>query len=57
MQTTLDPFYVKSDSLTGNIAGLPGQLPPVWEEFAVSPKLLERVVGSKEELKVDPIKS
>lgn len=56
VETTLDPFYIKSDSVTGNIAGLPGQLPPVWEEFVISPKLLERVVGSKEELKVDPVK-
>ncbi len=56
VQTTLDPFYVKSDSLTGNVIGLPGQLPPVWEEFSIKAKLLERVVGSKEDLKVDPIK-
>jgi len=56
VQTSLDPFYVKSDSLTGNVVGLPGQLPPVWEEFSVSTKLLERVVGAKEELKVEPIK-
>lgn len=56
VQTTLDPFYVKADSLTGNVVGAPGQLPPVWEEFSIAPKLLESVVGSKEELKVDPIK-
>ena len=56
VQTSLDPFYVKSDSLTGNVVGLPGELPPVWEEFSVGTKLLERVVGAKEELKVEPIK-
>jgi translation initiation factor 2 subunit 3 len=56
VQTTLDPYYVKADSLTGNMVGLPGQLPPVWEEFAIKPTLLERVVGAKEEVKVDPIK-
>ncbi|MEK6903893.1 MAG: translation initiation factor IF-2 subunit gamma [Nanoarchaeota archaeon] len=54
--TSLDPFYVKSDSLTGNIVGKQGQLPPVWYELKLKPELLQRVVGTKEDVKVDTIK-
>ena len=54
--TKLDPFYVKSDSLTGNIVGLKDKMPPVLYELDLKPTLLERLVGTKEELKIDPIK-
>ena len=56
LMTKLDPFIVKADSLSGNIAGHKEHLPPVWESFELKPALLDRVVGSKEELKVEPIK-
>lgn len=54
--TELDPSIVKSDKLVGNIAGIPGKLPPVWYSLALKVQLLERVVGIKEETKVEPIK-
>jgi len=54
--TSLDPSIVKSDQLTGLIAGLPDKLPKVWYEFNLKTTLLQRVIGSEEELKVDPIK-
>jgi translation initiation factor 2 subunit 3 len=54
--TSLDPSIVKSDSLAGNVAGFPGKLPPVWDDLNLEVHLLERVVGAKEEIKVDPIK-
>ena len=54
--TLLDPSIVKSDSLSGNVVGLKGKMPPVWEEVKLKSTLLERVVGTKEELDVDPIK-
>jgi len=54
--TSLDPTIVKSDSLAGNVAGLPGKLPPVWDDLNLEVHLLERVVGAKEDIKVDPIK-
>ena len=54
--TSLDPSLVKSDSLSGNIAGDIGKLPPILYEFDLKPHLLERVVGAKDELKVEPIK-
>lgn len=54
--TKLDPNLVKADSLAGNVLGLIGKLPPVWHEFNLKPELLERIVGAKDELKVEPIK-
>jgi len=54
--TSLDPTIVKSDKLSGSIAGLPDKLPPLFYEFLLEVHLLERVVGIKDELKVNPIK-
>ena len=54
--TELDPSVVKSDRLTGNMVGKPGTLPKTWRHMKLNVTLLERVVGSKEQLKVDPIK-
>lgn len=54
--TKLDPVLTKSDNLIGNVIGLPGKLPPIWYEFTLEPHLLQRLVGSKEELIIEPIK-
>jgi translation initiation factor 2 subunit 3 len=54
--TKLDPSVVKSDSLVGNIVGLTGHMPEAKDKLKLEPKLLERVVGSKEELKVEDVK-
>ncbi|MDP6642382.1 MAG: translation initiation factor IF-2 subunit gamma [Candidatus Nanoarchaeia archaeon] len=56
VSTKLDPSIVKADSLIGSVVGLEGKLPGVWYEFELEPKLLDRVVGAKDELVVDPIK-
>jgi len=56
MMTDLDPSVVNSDKLTGNIVGIPGKLPKIWYNLDLEAHLLERVVGAKEDLKVDPIK-
>ncbi len=55
IMTDLDPAIVKADSLTGNLVGLPGKLPPVWSNLILEITLMDRVVGSVEELKVNPI--
>lgn len=57
IMTDLDPSIVNSDKLTGNVVGLPGKLPKIWYSFELECYLLDRVVGSKEELKVEPIKN
>jgi len=56
IQTSLDPAIVHSDSLTGNLVGYPEKLPKVWYSIVLEVHLLERVVGSQEELAVEPIK-
>jgi translation initiation factor 2 subunit 3 len=54
--TELDPGVVKSDALAGSLVGYKEKLPDVLNELTLDVKLLDRVVGSKEELKVDPLK-
>ena len=55
--TELDPSVTKSDGLIGRIIGKPGTLPQVQTKLSMGITLLERVVGSAEELKVDSIKT
>ena len=54
--TSLDPSVVKSDQLTGSLVGVPGKLPKVWNELILDVHLLQRVVGTQEELNVEPVK-
>jgi len=54
--TELDPFLTKADGLVGNIIGLPGKLPETRSRINLEIHLLERVVGAKEEMKMDNIK-
>ncbi|MDY6775333.1 MAG: translation initiation factor IF-2 subunit gamma [Halobacteria archaeon] len=53
--TGLDPSLTKGDSLAGQIAGDPDELPPVVDEFTMEVDLLDRVVGMDEGKKVEPI--
>lgn len=55
--TKLDPSITKSDALVGQVAGIPGKLPPTIDGFIMETKLLERVVGVTDESAVDPIRS
>jgi len=54
--TSLDPSIVKSDSLAGCIVGHVDKMPNVFKDLRLKIELLDRVVGMKEELKVDNIK-
>ena len=54
--TKLDPSLTKADSLSGSVAGAKGKLPDVLHSFEMETELLERVVGTKDETKVVPIK-
>ncbi len=56
VMTGLDPSITKSDAFSGNILGTPGKLPPVWNALDLEIHLLERVVGARDELVVEPIK-
>ena len=52
--TALDPSLTKSDNLVGNAVGRPDKLPPVLDKLRIEYRLLERVVGLKQEVKVEP---
>jgi len=55
--TSLDPSITKSDGLTGRMVGYPEKLPKVAHEFKMKTTLLERVVGTASDIKVDEIKT
>ena len=54
--TRLDPSLTKSDSLSGSLVGAPGTLPPMWEQLKLQVHLLERAIGTKEEVEITEIK-
>jgi len=54
--TKLDPAITKSDTLVGQVAGHPGNLPPVWEKLRFDVTLMERVVGATSEQVIEPLK-
>jgi translation initiation factor 2 subunit 3 len=54
--TKLDPSITKADNLVGNVVGKPGHLPPVRNTLTIEYQLLERVVGAKEFVKIQPIR-
>ncbi len=56
LMTELDPSITKSDILVGNLVGLPGELPEAVDEINIEVELLDRVVGSEDMDKVNPIK-
>ena len=55
--TELDPSLTKSDNLVGQVAGIPGNIPPTIDGFIMDTTLLPRVVGVTDEYKVEPIHS
>ncbi|MBU7024823.1 MAG: translation initiation factor IF-2 subunit gamma [Theionarchaea archaeon] len=54
--TRLDPSLTKSDSLSGSVVGAPGMLPPLWKKLTLNVHLLERAIGTKEEVEITEIK-
>jgi len=55
--TNLDPVLTKADSLVGRVVGPPETLPEIVSKMSVEVHLLERVVGTAEDLKVEGIKT
>jgi len=56
IMTSLDPAVISSDRLVGNVVGLPDKLPPIWHNLTLETHLLEKVIGTDQDLKVDGIK-
>lgn len=54
--TCIDPAYTKSDSLVGNVVGMPNELPPVLEELTLKVQLFEMAVGTPEPIKVEKMR-
>ncbi len=55
--TTLDPSLAKGDRLTGRLVGTAGTLPPVSMKVRLKVTLLDRVLGTKGDLKVEKIRT
>ncbi|GBF36832.1 MAG TPA: translation initiation factor IF-2 subunit gamma [Methanothermococcus okinawensis] len=55
--TELDPALTKADALSGSVAGEPGTLPETLDRITIDVHLLERVVGTKEEIKIEPLRT
>ncbi|MEE9565119.1 MAG: translation initiation factor IF-2 subunit gamma [Candidatus Hydrothermarchaeaceae archaeon] len=55
--TKLDSSLTKADGLLGGILGKPSILPSVLGKLTLETHLLQRVVGTKEELEVEDIKT
>ncbi|HLI46595.1 MAG TPA: translation initiation factor IF-2 subunit gamma, partial [Geobacterales bacterium] len=56
IETELDPSITKGDQLVGNVIGLVGKTPPVWNSLRINFNLFDIVVGIKEPIKVEPMK-
>ncbi len=54
--TKLDPSLTKADGLSGMMLGKPDTLPEVRNSLTMEVHLLQRIVGTREELEVEPIK-
>jgi translation initiation factor 2 subunit 3 len=54
--TLFDPYLCKADRLSGSVVGHEGKMPPVWDDLDLEIHLLQRVVGTKKELKTDDMK-
>ncbi len=57
IETSLDPFLTKTDSLTGCLVSKKGILPEITHSTKLKTKLFTEVSGTKEHQKTDPIKT
>jgi len=55
--TLLDPSITKSDGMSGRVLSVPGILPEESETLVLDIHLLKRVVGTREELDVEDIRT
>jgi translation initiation factor 2 subunit 3 len=57
IETELDPFLTKTDSLTGCLIGLKGKLPEITYNLKIKTELFKEVLGTLEHQKVESIKT
>ena len=56
IETELDPSQTKTDSLVGNVIGEPDKTPEIIYNLKLKTHLFKKVLGAKEDLKIDDIK-
>jgi translation initiation factor 2 subunit 3 len=54
--TKLDPALTKGDSLIGQLGGKPGTLPDIISEIQLKVNLLDRVIGTEDQIKVHELR-
>mgnify|MGYP000263730431 CR=1 FL=1 len=57
IETELDPITTKTDNLSGCVAGLVGTIPEITTKIKLKFKLFDRIIGVKDEAKVENIKT
>ncbi len=57
IETELDPFLTKTDSLTGCLVSLKGKLPEITHNVKIKTKLFEEVLGTKDHQEVESLKT
>jgi translation initiation factor 2 subunit 3 len=57
IETNLDPFLTKTDSLTGCIVSLKGKLPEITYKLKIKSELFNEVLGTEDKKQVEPIKT
>jgi len=57
IETSLDPFLTKADSLNGCVVSLKGNLPEIAHRLSIKTRLFEEVLGMEQQQKVEPIKT
>ncbi len=57
IETELDPSQTRTDSLVGNVISSVGKSPKIISNLTLEVKLFDKVLGAKENLNIDPIKS
>ena len=57
IETNLDPLLTKTDSLTGCIVSIKGILPEIKNSLKIKTHLFEKVSGTSEHEKIDPLKT
>ncbi len=57
LETELDPFLTKTDSLIGCVVSTENSLPEISNKIKIKAELFKEVLGTKEKEKVEPIKT
>ena len=57
IETELDPFLTKTDSLTGCLASLKNKLPEISHNLKIKSNLFKEVLGTAEHQEVEPLKT